>query len=220
MATLLRGPAGPRPLCEARQRRGALAGVCLADDERVSASALSLSRLAPRTALRSARRRADALCVRNARSSASIAPIFDDFRSSVSKKDSARRPFAGATSVDALNAAPNATSSAASSDATVFLPSPRPRTVSSRPRRSADDGTFSPNPPVSSSSERSPASALAESRAAKLRSTQLSRRDTGTETTSSDRETRSTARPYDSEARRGTRRNSTCLLYTSPSPRD
>jgi hypothetical protein len=61
------------------------------------ASTLSLSRRAPRAALRSARRRAEALCVLNARSSASIAPIFDEARASVKSRASKSPPPRGAT---------------------------------------------------------------------------------------------------------------------------
>ena len=80
-----RGFSAAANAADADAGRGAFAGDFLVAADAVGvASALSLSRRAPRAALRSARRRADALCVLNARSSSSIAPNFAERRSSLS----------------------------------------------------------------------------------------------------------------------------------------
>ena len=75
--------------------RGAFAGDFLVAAGRRRRRVRALSEPpAPRAALRSARRRADALCVLNARSSSSIAPNFAERRSSLSRNG----PPRGATS--------------------------------------------------------------------------------------------------------------------------
>ena len=80
-----RGFSAAANAADADAGRGAFAGDFLVAADAVGvASALSLSRRA-RAALGSARRRADALCVLNARSSSSIAPNFAERRSSLSR---------------------------------------------------------------------------------------------------------------------------------------